>query len=271
LQKTRLSLKQLWSVTFLIWTVIAIFHYVQFYLEHVTGEHEFLWLLTLIEFIVNYYSWVAIAAAVVWLGKTFRLQSGNWITALAVHIITSVAFAILHLGIIAAMLKLVKPHALPGYDLWDTYLYAALQLFHFECLLYWVVLGLAYGFEHYAEKQTPDEESAYLRKLTVKNNGHTLLLNTAQIDWLEAADNYINIHAGKNAFLLREKMHVLENKLDPRQFQRTHRSVIVNLGRIKELVRSTDGHCMIVLHNGQNLPVSRRRREQIQGSITRPS
>ena len=272
LQKSRFSLHQLWGITFLIWSVIALFHYVQFYLEHIAGDSEFLWLPTTIEFVINYYSWVGIAAFVVWLGRTYRLQGGKWLATLTVHIAASVVFAVLHLGIIAMTLKSVKPLALPRYDLLDTFAWAALQLFHFECLMYWVVLGLSYGFEHYVEKQTSQPQpSPYLTRLSLKNNGHIRLLPTSQIDWLEAADNYINIHAGRSSFMLREKMHVIEDRLDPHQFQRIHRSAIVNVGRIKALVRGENGNYMIVLNDGQSLPVSRRRREQIQNSITRHS
>lgn len=271
-QNSRLSLTQLWGITFLVWTLIALFHYVQFYLEHIAGDNEFLWLPTTIEFAINYYSWVGIAALIVWLGKTFRLQGGKWLSNLAIHVAAAVVFAVLHLGIIATTLKSIKPLAMPGFDWLDTFAWAALQLFHFECLMYWGVLGLSYGFEHYAHKQTADQEPPpFLTKLSIKNNGHTRLLQAAQIDWLEAADNYINIHVGKTSFMLREKMHVLETKLDPRHFQRVHRSAIVNVGRIKEFVRSENGNYMIVLDTGHNLPVSRRRREQIQRSISRLS
>jgi two-component system LytT family response regulator len=271
-QRGRLTLQQLWSIAFIVWTAIAIFHYVQFYLEHVTRDDEFLWLPTTAEFIVNYYSWVAIAAAVVWLGKRFRPQRGNLVRPLTIHFCAAVVFAVLHLGIIAAVLQFVKPYALPGLDYADKFVFAALQLFHFECMLYGVVLVLSYGFENYAAESAvtaTDSPPRYLMKLSVKDNGHTLLLNIAQIDWLEAADNYVNIHSGKNSYLLREKMHVLETKLNPRHFQRVHRSAIVNVERVKALLRGENGSCSVLLENGQNLPVSRRRRERIQHSINR--
>ncbi len=270
MQKSRLSIKQLWGITFLIWTVIALFHYAQFYLEHAAGDNEFLWFATTFEFMVNYYSWIGIAAMVVWLGKKFRPQPAAWALPLFVHVASAITFALLHLSIIATVLETIKPTAFPGYTFGETFVFAALQLFHFECLLYGVVLALSYGFENYAAEKRPEEteSSKYLTKLTVKNNGHTRLLQTTQIDWLEAADNYINIHAGKTSFMLREKMHVLETQLDPRNFQRVHRSAIVNVARIKEFIRGDNGNYVIVLDTGHNLPVSRRRREQLQRSIS---
>lgn len=104
------------------------------------------------------------------------------------------------------------------------------------------------------ELRNPKE---YSERLALKSNGRVNFVNVAEIDWIEAADNYVRLHAGRKSFLLREMMSSLERKLDPRRFVRVHRSVIVNIGRVRELKATFKGEYEIVLQDGKHLPFGR--------------
>src|ERR1043165_3744494 len=97
-----------------------------------------------------------------------------------------------------------------------------------------------------------------------KGAGRVVLLKVDEIDFIEADGNYAKLHVGKKAHLLREKMNDLEGQLDPARFVRIHRSVIVNLDRIKEMHPHFNGDYIVVLEDGRQLRLSRTRREQLE-------
>jgi two-component system LytT family response regulator len=101
----------------------------------------------------------------------------------------------------------------------------------------------------------------------VKLASRVILLNVNEIDWIEADGNYAKLHVGRKAHLLREKMHDLESQLDPQKFVRIHRSIIVNLDRIKELHPHFNGDYIVVLTDGVQLKLSRSRREQLESRL----
>jgi two-component system LytT family response regulator len=95
----------------------------------------------------------------------------------------------------------------------------------------------------------------------VKTEDGVLLLNAGEVDWLEAAGNYVCVHTGKKSYIVRDSLARLESCLDPRHFARSHRSTLVNLDRIHELRPLWHGDYKLVLQSGQVLPLSRRYRE----------
>ncbi len=101
------------------------------------------------------------------------------------------------------------------------------------------------------------DKTAYIRRIPVKTARHTILLSTEDIDWIGSAGNYLELHAGKDMYLLRERLHRLEQKLDPARFVRIHRSTIVNADRIKALSPMFNGDQLIILQNGTKLNLSR--------------
>ena len=89
-------------------------------------------------------------------------------------------------------------------------------------------------------------------------------LRTEEIDWVEAAGNYLRLHAGSESHLLRETMSNLEARLDPERFLRIHRSTIVNIERIKELQPWFHGDYVVILQDGTQLTLSRSHRQKLQ-------
>ncbi len=104
----------------------------------------------------------------------------------------------------------------------------------------------------------------YAERLVVKAAGRIFFLGVGEIDWIEAADNYVRLHSGRDSHLLRETMSNLEKRLDPALFLRVHRSIIVNVRRIKELHPLFRGEYEIILRDGTRLATGRGYRDKLQ-------
>jgi two-component system, LytTR family, response regulator len=103
-----------------------------------------------------------------------------------------------------------------------------------------------------------------LERLVIKNAGRVFFVKTEEIDWIEAASNYVRLHVGKEAHLLRETMNSLESRMDPQRFLRIHRSTIVNIERIQELQPWFHGDYVVILRDGTQLTLSRGYRQKLQ-------
>jgi len=100
-------------------------------------------------------------------------------------------------------------------------------------------------------------------RLAVKTGDHLLWLSFDDIDWIESADNYVELHVGPASHLLRQTLNALEERLPPEKFVRVSRSAMVNPQRIKELRRKLYGGYEIRLINGATLSLSRRYRHKL--------
>jgi two-component system, LytTR family, response regulator len=106
-------------------------------------------------------------------------------------------------------------------------------------------------------------KTKYLERVVIKSNGRVFFLKTSEIDWIEAAGNYISLHVKKESYLLRETIGGIESQLDPAKFPRIHRSQIVNLDRIRELQPWSHGEYHVILHDGTQLTLSRTYRDKL--------
>jgi two-component system LytT family response regulator len=102
-----------------------------------------------------------------------------------------------------------------------------------------------------------------LTRLVIRSAGRIVFLRVEEIDWIEAADNYVRVHAGKESHLIRETLQSLEKRLDPGKFLRIHRSALVNLDRIRELQPIFHGDYAVKLADGTELTLSRSYREKL--------
>src|SRR5688572_1979484 len=106
-------------------------------------------------------------------------------------------------------------------------------------------------------------------RLVVKSGGRLFFLRTDEIDWIEAAGNYVRLHVGTTSHLLRETMNAIEARLDPEKFFRIHRSRIVNMERIQEMQPWLNGEYAVLLRTGTRLTLSRGYREKLQDRLAR--
>jgi two-component system LytT family response regulator len=115
------------------------------------------------------------------------------------------------------------------------------------------------------ENMPDDEESAgrYEKLINVKDRGQIFRVDVDKIEHIEAAGDYMCIYTGDNSLILRETMKDLERRLDPRVFQRVHRSTIVNLDLVRQVKPHTNGECFLVLESGAQVKVSRSYRDVV--------
>ena len=109
--------------------------------------------------------------------------------------------------------------------------------------------------------------AAGISRIMVRNAGVVFFQPVDEIDWIEAADYFAKLHAGGKVHLVSETLSSLEQRLDPATFMRVHRSAIVNLTRVRELRLDYQNRHVIVLANGERVPLSRSRREQLEGAL----
>jgi two-component system LytT family response regulator len=107
-------------------------------------------------------------------------------------------------------------------------------------------------------------------RLMVRAAGRITFLRAAEVDWIEAADNYVRVHAGRETHLIRETMANLEGELDRRKFIRVHRSAIVNVDSIVEIRSLFHGDHSIVLRTGDEVALGRTYREKLESVLGRP-
>lgn len=99
--------------------------------------------------------------------------------------------------------------------------------------------------------------TSYLDRIVVRNAGRVVFLPANEIDWIEAAGNYVKIYSGKEQHILRDTLKNLEHRLDPKRFVRVHRSTILNIERIRELQPLFHGDCLAILKDGTRVTCSR--------------
>jgi len=115
--------------------------------------------------------------------------------------------------------------------------------------------------------QSAQPMAYYRDRMAVRVGDGLVLLRTEQVDWIEAADNYVNLHCGAETHTIRETMNSLQKTLDPRKFLRIHRSAIVNLDRVKALQPWFRGDYRVVLSTGATLILSRGYRKNLEDRI----
>jgi two-component system LytT family response regulator len=115
-------------------------------------------------------------------------------------------------------------------------------------------------------KLTPEEP--HLDRFMVRERGRIFFLRSSELDWVEAAGNYLRLHAGGRSHLIRETMQSLEEKLDGDRFLRIHRSTIVNLDRVAELRPASGGDYRVLLRDGTELKLSRTYRSRLDDELS---
>ncbi len=104
--------------------------------------------------------------------------------------------------------------------------------------------------------------AGFPKRMLIKSGGRIHIRAVAELDWAEAEGNYVRLHFGADSFVQREKITDLEAQLDPTRFARPHRSMLVNLDRVRELRPVFHGDYVVVLRNGREITLGRPYRER---------
>ncbi|MCA1956252.1 response regulator transcription factor, partial [Zymomonas sp.] len=117
--------------------------------------------------------------------------------------------------------------------------------------------------ENLPEINSSPTASRYEKIINIKDRGQIFRVDVDTIERIDAAGDYMCINTGDNTLILRETMKDLERRLDPRRFQRVHRSTIVNLDLVRQVRPHTNGECFLILQSGAEVKVSRSYREVV--------
>jgi two-component system LytT family response regulator len=114
-----------------------------------------------------------------------------------------------------------------------------------------------------------DRQPHYPQILPIRDDAGTVRVDVTNIDWIDAAGDYMCVHADGRTYVLRETMKSLEAVLDPKLFQRVHRSTIVNVSRVRRLRPHTNGEYFLTLEDGQEIKLSRSYRDRVDQLLQR--
>jgi two-component system LytT family response regulator len=109
----------------------------------------------------------------------------------------------------------------------------------------------------------PDAGQGYLARIAVKRNQRIALIGVADIDWIESSGNYLHLHTHGTSHVVRMTMGELERRLDPARFARIHRSTIVQMDRIQDIIAAWHGDFDVTLRDGTVLRLSRNYRDRV--------
>jgi two-component system LytT family response regulator len=109
-----------------------------------------------------------------------------------------------------------------------------------------------------------------LKRIAARSAGKTVFVEVDDLDWIRGAENYAELHAGPASHLLHVTMNTLEKSLDPEIFLRIHRSIIVNLGRIRDLQPGVHGEYSITLQDGTRLQSGRTYADRLRALANNP-
>src|SRR3989442_5925406 len=134
-----------------------------------------------------------------------------------------------------------------------------------DILIYWSIVAVetAYAYNNALEQRRVARPAD---RLLVEDDGRSFFARTADVDWIEAAKNYVQLHIGDRTHLLRSTLTALEQRLDPERFRRINRSAVVNLDRVRELQPWFHGDPIIILPTGTRVTLSRRYRDGLLGT-----
>lgn len=119
----------------------------------------------------------------------------------------------------------------------------------------------------YSADNPVKHQRKYLQRIAVSLSSKIILLKTDDIEWIDSADYYVQLHTTKHIHLLRESMNRLEEQLDPDKFVRIHRSTIVNIEKIKEIEAGFGSDYIVVLLNGTKLKLSKSRKKALKEKL----
>ena len=221
---------------------------------------------------------LALVPAVLAFERRFPLQQSTWRRVVPWHVIATVVYSVAHVLGMVALRHLIYEIAGSRYSFgdWPTELaYEYLK----DVRTYAFVLGLVYLYRLLLlrlrgearllvapDAGPPVEAVDRPTRFLVRKLRAEFLVPASDIEWLEAAENYVNLHVRGHVYPLRSTMTAIEERLDPVRFVRVHRSYIVNLDFLERIEPLDTGDARLLLKDGTRIPCSRRYRQNLRES-----
>lgn len=266
--RIRTLVKKYWKTACVIvgcWTFLALLFTPQTYLSNLRAPTPLTWSQALGATLALFYVWAALTPLVLWLGGRFAFERPRLLRNLLIHLLLCVPISLAHIFVTAYNEYAIQAFEVNALD----YLLKPVDCERLSKAVQRAKTHLAQPAQggdldsrFRAMLDDIKTGSKFLKRLTIKLTGRTILLPVDEIDWIETYGNYLKIHAGRESHLIRGTMQSLETKLDPEKFVRVHRSVIVNIEKVKEIYPRSNGDQDLVLQNGQQLMLSRNFRDR---------
>ncbi len=257
-----------------LWTFLGLVSGAQlFFAEQRLALHPRAWWQVFATTLPAWYVWGALALVVAWLGRRFRVDRATFGRHFFIHLGASLDLALVQLLAAVGTQDLVhlavgEPFAF-GQKLVDNFT----QFYHWNVLLYWTILAVVHAIDYHrdleerraalADLETRLAARPVAERLLVENGGRSFFVRASDVDWIEAARNYVRLHAGDRTHVMRSTLSALEQRLDPERFRRVSRSALVNLDRVRELQPWFHGDAIVILESGARVSLSRRYRRNL--------
>ena len=246
-----------------LWSLLGLASSVQIHFAHLRiATNPYTWPQALLAGFSFWYLWGALAPVVAWMGRRFQVDRANFGRHFFIHLGASLDLALLQLAVTA-----VVQGGSFGQRLVDDFsLY-----FHWNVVVYWAILGVVHALDYHRDLEAFRAQVASLtsprprpaERLLVADDGRSLFVRTADLEWIEAARNYVRLHAGSRSYVVRTTLAALEAQLDRERFRRTGRSALVNVDRVREVQPWFHGDAIVILESGARVPLSRRYRSNL--------
>ena len=255
------------------WTLLGVVSSAQLHFANQRfAAHPPSWWQALATGLPHWYLWGLLALVVAWLGRRLQVDRANFGRHFFIHLGASLDLALLQLVAAVGVQDLL--HAAAG----EPFAYAQQLVdnftlfYHWNVLIYWAILAVVHALDYHADLERQRVHAAELdvrqptERLLVADNGRSFFVRTSDVDWMEAARNYVRLHVGHRTHLLRATLGALEQRLDPERFRRVSRSALVNVDRVREVQPWFHGDAVVILDGGTRLPLSRRYRTNLLGT-----
>ena len=218
---------------------------------------------------------------ILWFDRLFPIGVETWRRGLLAHSLFTVVFSLMHVTLmywarVAAYVALGdnSGYRWRGWEWWVQFGYEYLKdfraYFMFLAIIYlyrFVLRRLQGEAEFLSEGREEAEPVAVTDRFLIKKLGREFLVRVQDIDWIQSSGNYVNLCVGTRVYPLRETMAGISDRLAQQGFQRVHRSAIVNLDRVVEIVPFETGEGEARLASDVRVPVSRRNRTELRNKL----
>jgi hypothetical protein len=281
-----------WLSWFGLWTLLGVVAGAQLHFASqrvAAGPHT--WGEALLASLPAWYLWGLLTPVVAWLARRFRVNRANFGRHFFIHLGASLDVALVQLagavGIQAA-LHAARHEPFPfAQALVDGFTLS----YHWNVLIYWAIVAIVHALDYHRDLEQRSSGAAELalgaqaltapggngasepaprrsaERLLVATDGRSFFVRTADVEWFEAARNYVRVHAGEHSYIVRTTLSALEARLDSEQFRRTSRSALVNVDRVREVQPWFHGDAVVILESGARVTLSRRYRANLLGTL----
>lgn len=267
-----------------IWTAFGLFFGTQNYIRDTYAGRPASLPGYIIGWIFCGYSWGILTVPLLRFVRRFSFERLGWRKFIAVHMPAAAGFSLVQLGIYLFIAGVIFRGS--GRGLWEFYEFLLANELQSSVLVYVAIVSAVTVYDRFFRTRSdvevrisvPSESeqngnghpvvngrtNGFLKRISVKENGRIVLVETDRIDWVESYGNYLFLHTPDRKFIYRETMTALETKLDPTEFVRIRRSAIVKVDRIRELHPIDNGEFEVVLQNGTMLSSTRRYKKNLE-------